>query len=67
MCRPFGSSKFFNVAVLGTAVGAGELGIGEDTIREEIRRNVPERFLEKNLAAFEAGIAKGKEKGNADK
>ena len=67
MCRPFGSSRFFNVAVLGTAVGAGELGMSEDTIREEIRRNVPERFLEKNLAAFEAGIAKGKEKGNADK
>ena len=26
--------------------------MGEDTIREEIRRNVPERFLEKNLAAL---------------
>lgn len=61
LCRPFGSSRFFNVAVLGTAVGAGELGIGEEAVREEIRKTVPERFLEKNLAAFEAGIAAGKE------
>ncbi len=55
LCAPFGSTKFFNIAVLGTATGTGELGIKEDTIRNEIIKIVPERFLEKNLAAFEAG------------
>ena len=59
LCAPFGSSKFFNVAVLGAAAAAGELGIGEDTIRNEIVRIVPERFREKNIAAFEAGYQIG--------
>ena len=61
MCAPFGSTKFFNVAVLGTAAGTGELGIGAETIRGTITRIVPERFREKNLAAFEAGYQIGEE------
>lgn len=59
LCAPFGSSKFFNVAVLGAAAGTGELGIGADTIRNTIMKIVPERFREKNLAAFEAGYKIG--------
>ena len=59
LCAPFGSSKFFNVAVLGTAAGSGELGIGADTIRNTIIKIVPERFHEKNLAAFAAGYKTG--------
>ena len=59
LCAPFGSSKFFNVAVLGAAVGTGELGIREETVRSEIIRIVPERFHEKNLAAFAAGYQLG--------
>ena len=59
LCAPFGSSKFFNVAVLGAAAGSGELGIGADTIRSTILKIVPERFHEKNLAAFEAGYQIG--------
>lgn len=55
LCAPFGSSKFFNVAVIGAAAGTGKLGIGADTIRSTIVRIVPERFQEKNLAAFDAG------------
>ncbi len=55
LCAPFGSSKFFNVAVIGAAAGTGKLGIGADTIRNTIVRIVPERFQEKNLAAFDAG------------
>ncbi|MBQ2082688.1 MAG: indolepyruvate oxidoreductase subunit beta [Lachnospiraceae bacterium] len=62
LCRPFGSSKFFNVAVLGAAVGTGELGLSEETVRNEIIKTVPERFLEKNLAAFSAGYEIGEEK-----
>ena len=59
LCAPFGSSRFFNVAVLGAAAGSGELGIGADTIRSTIVKIVPERFHEKNLAAFEAGYKIG--------
>ncbi len=59
LCAPFGSSKFFNIAVLGVATGTGELGIRRETIESEIIRIVPERFHEKNLAAFEAGIKTG--------
>lgn len=66
MCAPFGSSKFFNVAVLGAAAGSGELGIGADTIRNTIMKIVPERFREKNLAAFAAGYKTGEE-NHADK
>lgn len=55
LCAPFGSTKFFNVAVLGAAAGTGQLGLDVDTVKNEIVKIVPERFLEKNIAAFEAG------------
>lgn len=59
LCKPFGSSKFFNVAVLGAACGTGKLGLSKDTLCGEIVRIVPERFKEKNLAAYEAGYEIG--------
>ncbi len=59
MCKPFGSSKFFNVAVLGAAAGTGKLGLSRDTIRDEIEKTVPDRFREKNLAAFALGYKIG--------
>ena len=62
LCAPFGSSKFFNVAVLGAAAGTGELGIKKETICDEIVRIVPERFREKNTAAFAAGYKIGEER-----
>ncbi|MBQ3329653.1 MAG: indolepyruvate oxidoreductase subunit beta [Ruminococcus sp.] len=55
LCAPFGSTRFFNVAVLGAAVGSGRLGLQETTVVHTIRTVVPERFREKNLAAFEEG------------
>ena len=55
VCRPFGSTKFFNIILLGIAAGSGNLGIGAETLRRQIERNVPARFLEQNLAAFRAG------------
>jgi indolepyruvate ferredoxin oxidoreductase beta subunit len=64
MCAPFGSSKFFNVAVLGAASGTGRLGIKAETIQNSIIKIVPDRFKEKNLAAFDAGKKIGEK--NAD-
>ncbi len=61
LCAPFGSTKFFNVAVLGVAAGSGELGISAETLRNTIIKIVPERFQEKNLAAFAAGYKIGEE------
>lgn len=59
LCAPFGSSKFFNVAVLGAAAGSGALGVSAESIRRTINNIVPERFLEKNLAAFAQGYQIG--------
>lgn len=59
LCAPFGSSKFFNVAVIGAATGTGRTGLDKETVRNEIIKIVPQRFLEKNLAAFEAGLKIG--------
>ena len=56
LCAPFGSSKFFNIAVLGATLKTGELGLKEETVRSTIIKTVPERFTEKNLAALTAGM-----------
>ena len=57
LCRPLGSSKFFNVAVLGVLIASGRLAIDADTMKEEIKKRVPERFIDMNLKAFEIGGA----------
>lgn len=59
LCAPFGSTKFFNIAVLGVAAGSGELGLRREIVSKELTKIVPERFLQKNLAAFEAGCKIG--------
>lgn len=55
LCAPLGSSKFFNVAVLGVLVASGKLEIDAETMKAEIQKRVPERFVEMNLRAFEMG------------
>ena len=59
VCKPFGSSKFFNIIMVGIAAGSGRLGIGKETLLNEIRRRVPARFAEKNAEAFLAGYEIG--------
>lgn len=61
LCEPFGSTRYFNVAVLGVAVGTGRIGISEDTMLSEITERVPERFVETNKEAFMAGFRIGNE------
>jgi indolepyruvate ferredoxin oxidoreductase beta subunit len=57
ICEPLGSSKFFNVAILGVAVGSGKLGISKEWMVKQIETRVNAKFVEKNMQAFEAGIA----------
>lgn len=56
VCRPFGSSKFFNVIMLGVAAGSGHLGLKKETLLKQIEQRVPARFLDVNIRAFTAGI-----------
>ena len=59
ICEPFGSSRYFNIAILGVAVGTGRLGISKETILKEIEKRVPSKFVETNKAAFFAGYREG--------
>lgn len=59
LCRPFGSSKFFNIAILGVAVGCGQIGLDADTVINEIEKRIPERFVAINKEAFLAGMKIG--------
>ena len=58
-CEPFGSAKFFNIMVLGIAVGSKALQISSDTIIKEIEKRVPERFTEVNNRALNRGMEIG--------
>ena len=60
-CRPFGSSRFFNIILLGIAAGSGHLGLGREALLRQVEKNVPARFLEPNLAAFQAGLELGEQ------
>lgn len=56
LCAPFGSSRYFNAAILGAAVGADVLGLSADDILEEIEALVAPKFVETNKKAFLVGI-----------
>lgn len=56
ICEPFGSARYYNVALLGACVGTGKLGIDEEVILSEIEARVPKKFIEINKRAFKAGI-----------
>ena len=55
ICKAAGSSKVFNVAILGVAVGTGKLGLSRDSIIFEIKERVKEKFIQINMIAFEKG------------
>ena len=55
-CKRLGSQKFLNIILLGLATGSGRLGISKETVIQEIKDRVPEKFKEANLKAFEYGI-----------
>jgi indolepyruvate ferredoxin oxidoreductase beta subunit len=56
VCEPFGSSKFFNIILLGIACGSGKLGIGKETLLSQIEKRVPAKYAEINKKAFITGF-----------
>lgn len=59
LCSGFGSTRYFNVAILGVAVGTGKLGLDEETVLKEIEARVPAQFVDTNKEAFLAGAKVG--------
>lgn len=59
LCAPFGSSRYFNVAILGVAAGTGKLGLTASSLLQEIETRVPEKFIEINKKAFLKGMEIG--------
>ena len=59
LCRPFGSSRYFNIAILGVAAGSGRLGIDRSAVLGEIEKRVPAKYVETNKSAFLAGVRIG--------
>ena len=66
VCREFGSSKYFNTIITGIALSTGKLGISEDTVINQIKKRVKERFVEANIKAFLKGIEIGKKQTAED-
>ncbi|HZK52698.1 MAG TPA: indolepyruvate oxidoreductase subunit beta [Desulfosporosinus sp.] len=50
-----GSTKVLNIALLGAAVAAGNLGISFTDMEKTIAQMLPQRFVEMNLKALSAG------------
>lgn len=61
LCGEFGSSRYFNVAILGVAVGSKRLGLTCEAVLSEIESRVKQEFVEMNKKAFLAGIEIGEE------
>lgn len=50
-----GSARYFNVAILGVAVGCGQIGLTAEAVLKEIENRVPEKYREMNQKAFDMG------------
>ena len=59
VCASFGSSKFFNIIILGIAAGSGKLGISKEALLGQIEKRVPAKFIETNKKAFLTGFEAG--------
>ena len=64
LCEPFGSTKFFNIAVLGVAEGAGLLDFSKVEITDTIEKTVKKDFVEVNKKAFLHGCEIGEKESS---
>jgi len=51
-----GQPRAANLALLGYAAGKGVLFAGPDLFEETIRKTAPAKYLDRNIAAFRAGV-----------
>ena len=58
LCRAFGTTRVFNVAILGIAVGTGALGLSAESFLEEIQTRIPEKYRIKTLSRAESRLEK---------
>ena len=58
-----GSVKAVNVVLIGAACGAGYVQLEKESLLEAVRQNVPERFIQLNIQAFELGYEYAKKRG----
>ena len=56
LCKPLGSSRYFNIIILGIAAASGKLGIKKETLLRMIEKMVPEKHVETNKKAFLTGF-----------
>jgi indolepyruvate ferredoxin oxidoreductase beta subunit len=61
--RSLGNIQALNTVMLGALCGSGLTGFEEELFRKTIRSELPARFLDLNLEAFERGLALGREAG----
>jgi len=56
IAKELGASIVANIVLLGAALAKGSIPISSETVIEEIKNTVPERFIDLNLQAFQAGL-----------
>ena len=64
ICKPFGSSRFFNIIILGIAAGSGKLGLSPDNLLQQIEKRVPKAYADINKKAFLTGLEIGRTSGS---
>ncbi|MBQ7562623.1 MAG: indolepyruvate oxidoreductase subunit beta [Lachnospiraceae bacterium] len=62
LCKPFGSSRYFNIIILGIASGSDVLGIDREAVLSQIEEKVPKKYIETNKEAFLLGYETGSAK-----
>lgn len=56
----FGSSRYFNIYLLGVACGSGRLDIGPETMTGQIRKRVKAAYVDINIEVFNEGFKRGR-------
>ncbi len=56
IAKELGASIVANIVLLGAAMAKGSIPINSETVIEEIKNTVPERFIDLNMQAFQAGL-----------
>ena len=63
LARTAGAERSSNVIMIGVLAGTGILLVSKTSFEQALRQTLPERLLESNLRAFDAGYAFGAQTG----